>query len=76
MTTLKNHPNTALLVVDVQKGVVVLRTGCPRRYFPAVSHAFQTVFYHVRHFRLRGRWTVLFTAGGSSGRTARIAAKT
>jgi transposase len=40
----------------------VLRTGCPRRYLPSSFPPWQTVFYHFRRLRLRGRWTVLFTA--------------
>ena len=40
----------------------VLRTGCPWRYLPSSFPPWQTVFYHFRRFRLRGRWTVLFTA--------------
>jgi putative transposase len=39
-----------------------LRTGCPWRYLPSSFPPWQTVFYHFRCFRLRGRWTVLFTA--------------
>ena len=39
----------------------VLRTGCPWRYLPSSFPPWQTVFYHFRRFRLRGRWTVLFT---------------
>jgi len=40
----------------------VLRTGCPWRYLPSSFPPWQTVFYHFRRLRLRGRWTVLFTA--------------
>src|SRR6266851_1209363 len=40
----------------------VLRTGCPWRYLPSSFPPWQTVFYHIRRFRLRGRWHVLFTA--------------
>lgn len=40
----------------------VLRTGCPWRYLPSSFQPWQTVFYHFRRFRPRGRWTVLFTA--------------
>jgi putative transposase len=40
----------------------VLRTGCPWRYLPSSFPPWQTVFYHFRRFRLRGRWHMLFTA--------------
>ena len=40
----------------------VVRTGCPWRYLPSSFPPWQTVFYHFRRWRLRGRWTVLFTA--------------
>ena len=40
----------------------VLRAGCPWRYLPSSFPLWQTVFYHYRRFRLRGGWTLLFTA--------------
>src|SRR5215472_1996509 len=40
----------------------VLRTGCPWRYLPSSFPPWQTVFYHFRRLRLRGRWTRLYTA--------------
>jgi putative transposase len=40
----------------------ILRTGCPWRYLPSSFPPWQTVFYHFRRLRLRGRWTVLYTA--------------
>jgi putative transposase len=39
----------------------VLRTGCPWRYLPSNFPPWQTVFYHFRRLRLRGRWTRLYT---------------
>lgn len=46
----------------------VLRTGYPWRYLPSSFPPWQTVFYHFRRFRLRGRWTVLFTTLHSAER--------
>jgi putative transposase len=43
----------------------VLRTGCPwvsGRHLPAHFPPWQTVFYHVRRFRLQGLWHLLCTA--------------
>jgi putative transposase len=40
----------------------VPRTGCPWRYLPSSFPPWQTVFYHFRRLRLRGRWTVLLIA--------------
>src|SRR5215831_20503834 len=40
----------------------VLHTGCPWRYLPSSFPPWQTVFYHFRRLRLRGRWTLLYTA--------------
>jgi putative transposase len=40
----------------------VLHTGCPWRYVPCRFLSWQTVLYHVRRVRLRGRGHGLFTA--------------
>jgi putative transposase len=40
----------------------LLRTGCPWRSLPSSFPPWQTVLYHFRRLRLRGRWHVLFTA--------------
>jgi putative transposase len=39
-----------------------VRTGCAWRYLPSNFPPWQTVFYHVRRFRLHGTWHLLYTA--------------
>jgi putative transposase len=40
----------------------VLRTGCAWRYLPSNFPPWQTVFYHLRRFRLQGTWHLLYAA--------------
>ena len=40
----------------------VLRTGCPWRYLPCNFPPWQTVYYHFRHWRLKGNWHQIYTA--------------
>jgi len=39
-----------------------LRTGCPWRYLPCNFPPWQTVYYHFRHWRLKGNWHQIYTA--------------
>jgi putative transposase len=60
--TRRGRPRTHSLRDILDATFYVLRTGWPWRYLPANVPPWQTVFYHLRRFRLKGRWFGLYRA--------------
>src|SRR6478735_6618301 len=58
----RGRPPTHSLRVIFDAIFYVLRTGCAWRYLPCNFPPWQTVFYHFRRLRLKGRWHLLYTA--------------
>ena len=56
------RPRTHSLRAILDAILYVLRRGCAWRYLPCNFPPWQTVFYHLRRFRLTGRWPLLLRA--------------
>ena len=58
----RGRPRTHSLRDILDAIFYVLRTGCPWRYLPTNFPPWQTVYYHLRRWRLQGRWFGLYCA--------------
>jgi transposase len=56
------RPRTHSLRASVEAIFYVLRTGCPWRSLPANFPPWQTVFSHLRRWRLKGTWHRVYNA--------------
>jgi putative transposase len=62
LETRRGRPRTHSLRDILDAIFYVLRTGRPWRYLPANFPPWQTVFYHLRRFRLKGIWFRVYCA--------------
>src|SRR5258707_2721081 len=58
----RGRPRTHSLRAILNAIFYVLRTGCAWRYLPCNFPPWEAVYYHLRRFRLKGIWHLLYTA--------------
>jgi transposase len=58
----RGRPHSHSLRAILDAIFYLLRTACPWRYLPRDFPPWQTVYYHIRRFRLSGMWHLILTS--------------